>query len=68
MTKKERRDFNQMEIALTRICSYDSISTLREKSEEYWGLGYIEALESSYRKVLEEARDGLEGIRELVEL
>lgn len=39
MTAKERKDFNQMKQALTKITSYQSAESLRERSEKDWGGG-----------------------------
>ena len=46
--------------ALSRIAAYEPPESLRECSEDEWGLPYHECLEMAYENVLIEARSVLE--------
>ncbi len=67
MTAKERKDYNQMKRALARIKMYQSTNALRRDSVKDWGLDYEDALEMAYENVLNEAKQGLKGVKNLKE-
>lgn len=62
MTKQEE-SFLRMYAALKRITQYQSPERLRRSSRKEWGLDYEEALEGSYENVIQEAKDGIKGVR-----
>ena len=49
--------------ALKRITCYDAPAKLRRRAERDYGLSGDEAIEYAYENVLQEARNGLKGIR-----
>ncbi len=67
MTAKERKDYNQMKRALARIKMYQSTNALRRDSVKDWWLDYEDALEMAYENVLNEAKQGLKGVKNLKE-
>ncbi len=65
MTDSERRNFSQMLTALQRITQYQSVDGLRRDSQKRWGLPFEEAIGYAYENVMQEARNGLHGVRKL---
>jgi hypothetical protein len=63
MTPTERKHFEQMYVALTRITHYQSVERMRRSSGRDWGLEFTETLEYAYENVLGEAKMGLKGVR-----
>jgi len=57
------KHYAQMFIALQRIKAYQSPERLRRNSRGEWGCDANEAIEMAYENVLQEAKDGLKGIR-----
>jgi hypothetical protein len=49
--------------ALKRITCYDTPSKLRRRAERDYGLSGDEAIEYAYENVLQEARNGIKGVR-----
>lgn len=58
------KNYAHMFSALKRIKSYQSPAQIKKKSWSDWGCqDGNEALEMAYENVLQEARDGLKGVR-----
>jgi hypothetical protein len=60
---KLREQHAQMRSALQRIKAYSPPEKLRKQAEKKYGLSEEEAVEMAYDNVLQEARDGLKGIK-----
>lgn len=62
-TQRKLAAEERMYVALQRIAAYQSVSRLRRSSNKDWGMDFEEALEMAYENVLQEAKNGLKGIR-----
>ena len=62
-SKKDQELIIRLYAALKRITCYQSPERLQRSSQKEWGLDYQEALEGAYENVIQEAKDGIKGVR-----
>ena len=65
MTNKQIENYNRMLETLKRISKYLKPEYLEKHSRKLYGLDYHETLEMSYENVIQEAKNGMKGVRKL---
>ena len=65
MTPKQAEHYTQMRRALQRITKYQSVSSLHRYALRDYGLDANEAIEMAYENVIQEAKVGLRGTKEV---
>ncbi|GAB3937278.1 hypothetical protein [Larkinella terrae] len=67
MDSKQKKQFNAMLVALTKIAKgYQTPKKIKKEAESTYGLEYEECLEMSYENIQYEAKNAIKGIKPII--